>query len=57
MTIVATRRRRRLDLIVASLCAVAIVVVVVVARSPSRLRHNRRLRRPLSNVVKKLVRV
>jgi hypothetical protein len=30
MTIVATRRRYRLNLIVASLCAVAIVVVVVI---------------------------
>ncbi len=30
MSIVATRRRHHLDLIVASLCAIAIVVVVVV---------------------------
>ena len=29
MTIVATRRRRHLDLIVASLCAVAIIAVIV----------------------------
>jgi hypothetical protein len=33
VTIVATRRHRRLDLIVASLCAIAIVVVVVARRT------------------------
>jgi hypothetical protein len=35
MTIVATRRRRHLDLIVSSLCAIAIVaIIIVVAPSP-----------------------
>jgi hypothetical protein len=35
MTIVATHRCRRLDLIVVSLCAIAIVaIIVVVASSP-----------------------